>query len=177
MAKSETEAPTPSSTKGVEEIARSYFEAVAARDVEGMIAHWRPGGVGRIHGIEDLRPPDDYRRWFGGLFAAFPNLVFEVLSITTEDERAAVRWRARGEFNGTSAFEGLEPNGESIDVQGIDLLTIRDGLLDEIDAYTNSVQMMRQLGALPEAGSRQERAMMGALNLRTRVQKRLSRRP
>lgn len=162
MARTETE-------KVAAQVAREYFEAVANRDVEAMISHWRPGGTGHIHGLADLTPPADYRRWFGAFFAAFPDLRFEVLSITTEDEMAAVRWRATGTFSGSTRFEGLDPNGNSIDVQGIDLLTVRDGLIDQLHAYSNAVEMMRQLGALPEAGSAQERAMMGALNLRTRL--------
>lgn len=156
------------------QVAEAYFEAVARRSVEGMLELWNlDAGTGNIHGIADLKPPEDYRRWFGGFFSAFPDLAFEVLSITAEGEQAAVRWRATGTFNGTSQFEGLEPNGRTIDIQGIDLLTVREGKLVQLHAYSNSVELMRQLGALPDSGSPQERAMMGALNLRTRIASRL----
>ena len=33
-----------------EAVARSYFAAVAARDIEAMIEHWTPGGSGRFVG-------------------------------------------------------------------------------------------------------------------------------
>lgn len=161
---------TEKGTKTTAEVAREYFEAVARRDVEGMITLWRIGsGTGNIHGMAELRPPDDYRRWFGALFAAFPDMDFQVLSITTEDERAAVRWGAKGTFTGDVRFEGMLANGKTVEIQGIDLLTVNDGLIDSLEAYTNSVTMMRQLGALPDAGSGQEKAMLSALNLKTKA--------
>lgn len=163
-------ATTESKTKGTAEVARAYFGAVAERDVEGMIALWRTGsGLGHIHGMVELRPPEDYRRWFGAFFAAFPDLAFEVLSLTAEDDQAAVRWRASGAFTGSGMFEGMLPNGKAIEIEGIDLLTVHDGLIDELHAHTNAVVMLRQLGALPDAGSGQERAMMAALNLKTKI--------
>lgn len=158
------------------EVAKSYFEAVAARDPASMVEHWEPGQKGVIHGLVELELPDGHRSWFEGFFGAFPDLQFEVLSITSEGELAAVRWRAQGTFDGSSMFEGMEPNGKRIDLQGVDLLTVREGLIRDLHAYSNAVEMMRQLGALPEAGSGQEKAMLGALNARTKLTKRLRRR-
>lgn len=165
------------STKGTAEVARAYFAAVAERDVEGMIDLWRIGsGTGNIHGTATLRPPDDYRRWFGGLFTAFPDLRFDVLDLTCEGDKAAVRWSAKGSFTGPGKFEGLTANGKKVDLEGIDLLTIRDGLIDELHAYTNATVMMRQLGALPDSGSSQEKAMMATLNLKAKALAAISRR-
>lgn len=160
---------TTEKAETVAEIARSYFEAVAARDVEAMLAHWDPEGGGYIHGMVDIRVPDTYRGWFTDLFRAFPDLRFEVLDIVADQERAAVRWRASGTFTGPVRFEGMIANGEKVDTEGCDLLTIRDGKLVSNYAYSNATVMARQLGALPEAGSGQEKAMLGALNARTRL--------
>lgn len=160
---------TTEKAETVAEIARSYFEAVAARDVEAMLAHWDPEGGGYIHGMVDVRVPDTYRGWFTDLFRAFPDLRFEVLDIVADQERAAVRWRASGTFTGPVRFEGMIANGEKVDTEGCDLLTIRDGKLVSNYAYSNATVMARQLGALPEAGSGQEKAMLGALNAKTRL--------
>lgn len=134
-----------------------------------MMDHWTPGGQGHIHGIAELVAPDSYSAWFSGMFAAFPDFRFEVDSITADDERAAVHWTARGTFNGTGTFEGLIPNGASAEIRGIDLLHIRDGKLVELHAYMNAMETGRQLGAMPPRGSLAERAMFGALNLKTRA--------
>jgi SnoaL-like polyketide cyclase len=84
-------------------------------------------------------------------------------------EKAAVRWRARGSFTGPVRFEGLIPNGASVDVQGCDVLTIREGRIQRNDAYMNGAEMARQLGGLPPRGSLAERVATRSLNLKTRL--------
>jgi steroid delta-isomerase-like uncharacterized protein len=150
-------------------VARAYFEAVAARDLDAMVAPWQPGSPDVIHGVVEMTVPDDLRSWFGGLFAAFPDFRFEILDIVASGEKAAVRWHATGTFDGSGRFEGLDPNGASIDLEGCDVLTVRDGKIVRNDAYMNGAEMARQLGALPPAGSGPEKAMTAALNLKTRA--------
>lgn len=157
-------------------VARSYFEAVANRDVEAMMAHWEPGGVGELHGLVELRAPDTYSAWFSNLFRAFPDFRFEVLDLVAEGEKAVVRWRARGTFDGDVRFEGMDPTGASADLTGCDVLTVRDGKIHRNDAYLNGAQMAQQLGALPPQGSLPEKSMLAALNLKTRLLRRLRRR-
>jgi steroid delta-isomerase-like uncharacterized protein len=157
-------------------VARGYFEAVGRRDVEAMVAFWEPGTLDVIHGVAEMRVPEDLRAWFGALFTAFPDFQFEILDVLSTGEKAAVRWRATGTFDGTGRFEGLDPNGKRVDVEGCDVLTVQDGLIQHNDAYMNGTEMARQLGALPPAGSAAERTMSGALNLRTRLAKLVSER-
>jgi predicted ester cyclase len=149
--------------------ARGYFEAVGRRDLDAMTAFYEPGGTGEIHGLVELRVPDTYREWFGGLFRAFPDFHMEILDVMTTGDKAAVRWHATGRFDGEGRFEGLLPNGASVDVQGCDVLTIREGRIHRNDAYMNGAEMARQLGALPPAGSVAERSMTAAINARTRI--------
>jgi predicted ester cyclase len=156
-------------------IARAYFEAVAARDLDAMVGFWEPGGAGEIHGLVELTAPHTYRAWFGNLFAAMPDFRFEILDLVSEGEQAAVRWRATGTFNGGTRFEGMEPTGAKVDITGCDLVTIRDGKIQRNEAYLNGAQMAQQLGALPPAGSLAERAMIAALNLKTRLARALRR--
>ena len=60
---------------------------------------------------------------------------------------------------------------------GLDLLTFNeDGKLIDNQAYTNGMELARQLGAMPPAGSRAEKAMAGAFNLKTRIAKALKER-
>ena len=151
------------------EVARSYFEAVANRDVDAMESHYEPGGGGPIHGLVDLKVGENYREWFTNLFNAFPDWKFEVLNLVADDERAAVEWRATATFNGSAKFEGLDHNGAELDVQGCDMVTIKDGKIHRIDAYSSGTEIARQLGALPPAGSTAERGMTAALNLKTRA--------
>jgi steroid delta-isomerase-like uncharacterized protein len=155
-------------------VARAYFEAVAARDLEAMAACWEPGSLDVIHGIAEMRVPEDLRSWFGNLFAAFPDWRFEILDVIASGEKAAVRWHATGTFDGTGQFEGLVPNGKNVDVEGCDVLTVHNGLVVRNDAYTNGAEIARQLGALPPAGSPPEKALTAVLNLATRLRTQLA---
>jgi len=102
-----------------EAVARSYFGAAGAHDVEAMIDHWVPSGAGRFSGDRELTVPDGYRREFGQIFAAFPDFDFQVTDLYVSGEQATVRWRARGTFSGSS-FDGIEPNGARVDVEGVE---------------------------------------------------------
>jgi predicted ester cyclase len=159
------------------EVARSYFEAIGRKDLDAMEAHYKPGPVGRIHGMVELvtGPGGNYREWFSSIFAAFPDFNFELLDVIAEGDKAAVRYRLTGTFNGTARFEGMEPNGASVSVEGCDVVTVEEGLLVDNQAYLNGVEIGRQLGALPPEGSLPERGMTAALNLKTRVEKALRR--
>jgi steroid delta-isomerase-like uncharacterized protein len=163
---------SPAATKkaSAKQVATAYFEAIARRDVDAMMELWEPGGYGHMYGMAKLRAPEGYRQWFGeGLFRAFPDFVMEAVDIVAYGERAAVRWRATGTFTGPVKFEGLDATGAAVEIEGLDLLTIRDGLIRENRAYTNATEIARQIGAMPPAGSAAERAMLTAANLRTRA--------
>lgn len=170
---------TESQTQSAEEterIARGYFERVAARDPDGMMEFWVPGKGADIHGLVKLVAPDSYRAWFQNLFAAIPDMRFEVLEVIADEGKASVRWRAAGKFDGTAKLEGFDPNGADIEMTGVDVVTIEDGKLVDIQAYTNGMSLARQIGAMPPQGSAAERAMAGAFNLKTRAAKALARR-
>jgi predicted ester cyclase len=157
------------------EVARSYFEAVGRQDLDAMEAHYDPSGEGPIHGLVHLKQGDNYRPWFENLFRAFPDWKFEVLHLIANEEMAAVEWRASATFNGSAKFEGMDPNGAKLDVQGCDVVTVRDGRIVHLDAYSSGTEIARQLGALPPQGSAAERGMTAALNLKTRAVKALRR--
>ena len=153
-------------------VARTYFEAVAKRDLDAMVVPWEPGAPDVIHGVVEMRVPEDLRSWFGNLFAAFPDFTFEILEVMASGEKAAVRWHATGTFDGSARFEGLVPNGAKVDLEGCDVLTVREGRIVRNDAYMNGAEMARQLGALPPAGSAPEKALTAVLNLKTQLAQR-----
>jgi steroid delta-isomerase-like uncharacterized protein len=159
----------------VKHVARAYFEAVAARDLDAMMGFYELGGTGEIHGLVELVAPHSYRAWFANLFAAFPDFRFEILDVVAEGEKAAVRWRATGTFDGSTQFEGMDPTGARVDLSGCDMLTIRNGKIQRNEAYMNGAQMAQQLGALPPPGSFAEKATLAALNLKTRLARALRR--
>ncbi len=150
-------------------VARGYFEAVGRQDLDVMTAFYEPGGTGEIYGLVELQVPVSYRVWFGDLFAAFPDFELEIVEVVADGNKAVVRWSATGTFSGSARFEGLDPNGARVEIQGCDVLTIRDGRIQRNDAYMNAADLARQLGALPPAGSPIERLMTAAFNVKTHL--------
>jgi predicted ester cyclase len=149
------------------QVATRYFDAIGARDLDGMVACWAPGALDELYGMAELVAPDGIREWFGMVFDAFPDFSMEVTDIVAYGEKAAVQWRITGTFAGPGRFEGLAPTGESVELEGIDMLTVRDGLIHGNRAFTNAAEMGRQLGAMPPAGSFGEKAMVAGVNART----------
>jgi len=155
-------------------VAKSYFEALARRDVEAMVDHWRPGGREFIRGQVDTTAPDGVRAFFAELFAAVPDFDLQVHEIVVEKDRAAVRWRATGTFCGDAPFKGIEPNGARLELEGCDVLQISDGLIDANDAFSDSMAFARQVGMMPPEGSAAEVRMTGLFNRGSRVATRVA---
>ena len=150
-------------------VARTYFDAVAARDVDAMVDCWAEGGIDCLAPLNrDLRAPDEVRSFFNQTFTAMPDMRFEVLDLVAARNQAAVRWRATGTFCG-GPFEGIEPTGSRIELEGIDLLTVEDGKIQHNDAYYDSGQFARAVGILPPPDSKMEQRMAGVFNARTRL--------
>jgi steroid delta-isomerase-like uncharacterized protein len=152
------------------EVARRYFEALAAHDLDAAVGCWAPGAIDRFVGQQELIAPDGVRQYFSELFAAFPDFGFEILDLTTYRGRTAVRWRARGTFAGPGRFQGFTPNGARLDLEGCDMVTVADGKIQRNDAYVDSGEIARQLGFLPPIGSRGEARLTRFANLMTRIQ-------
>ncbi len=153
-----------SARRGPTTVVRAYFAALNRHDLDAAAALWEAGRTDRIIGIVEFRMPEGFMQWFGALLAAFPDIRFEVISVTAQKENAAVRYRVSGTFDGTGRFEGLTPNGRTVDLEGCDVFTVRDGLIVDNHAYLNAAEMARQLGALPPRDSVAERGMTAALN-------------
>jgi glyoxylase-like metal-dependent hydrolase (beta-lactamase superfamily II)/predicted ester cyclase len=151
------------------EVAKRYFDALSAHDLDAAVDCWEPGGVDRLVGQQELVAPDGTRAYFSDLFEAFPDFRFEVLDTTTYRNRTAVRWRAEATFAGPGSFQGFAPNGARIAIEGCDVVTVVDDKIHSLDAYLDSGEIARQLGFLPAAGSPAEARLAALANFRTRV--------
>lgn len=156
------------------DLARRYFEAIAARDLDAALGMWAPGGVERVVGQRELTAPDGVRAFLTELHGAFPDLVWAVLDVIGSDDadsrRAVVQWRATGTFAGPGTFQGFRANGAHLEMEGCDILAFSaEDKLERLDAYLDSGDVARQLGVLPPAGSRAESNLTKLANVRTRA--------
>ncbi|MGZ4307583.1 MAG: ester cyclase [Solirubrobacteraceae bacterium] len=152
-------------------VARRYFDALGAHDLDAALACWRPGSVDRLVGQQELVAPDGIRRYFSELFQAFPDFELEVIDEVAGGEKTAVRWRATGTFAGPGTFQGFAPNGAKISIEGCDVVTASSegDVIVRNDAYIDTGDIARQLGMLPAAGSPAEARLAKVANLRTRI--------
>ena len=152
-----------------EAVTRRYFEAIGAHDVQGAAAMWADGGREDVRGQGLFIGPEGVREFIGSLIEAIPDLRMEIVSTTTEDERCALHWRFSGTFAGPGSFNGIAPTGHRMEIEGVDVLTVRDGLIQSNDAFTDTMAVPRQIGMMPPLHSTAEQRMMGAFNVKTRV--------
>ena len=143
-------------------MARSYFEALDAHELDTAVAMWADGGRENVRGQMDVRAPEGVRTFIAELISALPDMRFEIVSTTTEEERCGVQWRLTGTFAGASGLSGVKPTGHPIMLEGLDLLIIRDGLIQANEAFTDTMSFPRQIGMMPPQGSAAEQRMMAA---------------
>jgi steroid delta-isomerase-like uncharacterized protein len=159
--------------KAVEEHARSYFDALARRDLAGMIERWREDGVVDLAPIGMFRGRDEIAGLFGELFAALPDFEIRITRLVAGERQAAVEWRAGGHFTG-SPFQGVEATGRPVELRGLDLMEIQDGKNVSITAYYDGMEFARQIGLMPPQDSGAERALKSAFNAATRLRSAVS---
>jgi hydroxyacylglutathione hydrolase len=156
-----------------EAVARRYFGAIDARDLDQAVSLWAEGGREYVRGQVDVLAPEGVRGFIGELIGAMPDLSMQVVSTTTEGERCGVQWRLTGTFAGPGHFGGIAPTGLPVELEGFDLLTVRGGLIQSNDAFTDSMSFARQIGMMPPQDSSAEKRMMQAFNAKTRLSTRL----
>lgn len=163
---------TRPASEGAGEVGRRYMAAFAAGDAVAMAAMWRPGGVDRIVGQAEVVAPGELLEFFTSFFAAFPDLRVNVVEETASETGYWVRWEGRGTFSGSAPYNGIEPNGASIETEGCDCLRIEDGLIVANTAYVDGATFARQIGMLPGEGSLAERVLRGSFNTLTTLRRR-----
>ncbi|HEX8105655.1 MAG TPA: nuclear transport factor 2 family protein [Solirubrobacteraceae bacterium] len=157
------------STDSAEAVVTRYFAALSARDLDAMAACWAPDGFEHIAGQADVTGPDGVRGYFGELFGAIPDFTLRVRQLVERDGRVAVLWSATGTFTGPGTYNGIAPTGSRLELEGVDMLEVRDGLIVRNDAFVDGMGFARQLGMLPPMGSKAEQRMTQAFNAKTRL--------
>jgi steroid delta-isomerase-like uncharacterized protein len=125
--------------------------------------------IGEIHGRAAVAG------WVATCQRAFPDYVFEEPEpglLSPDGSKAIVPWRMRGTNTGPLDPPGFAPTNRPMTMEGVDHWWFRDGLVARYRADYDLLGVMRQLGILPEKGSREEQAMVRLQRLRTRLRRR-----
>ena len=85
----------------------------------------------------DLPAPDGIRTYFTNLFARLPRLAVRGARARRERRARGGRWRVSATFAGPGRFQGVNPTGARVEIEGCDMLRVEDELIVENNAYTN----------------------------------------
>jgi steroid delta-isomerase-like uncharacterized protein len=111
-------------------------------------------------------------------WTGFPDLRFDASERphrSVEGDQVAWRWRMRGTMTGPLDPPGFAPTGRAMEVDGVDLWTLRDGRICRYRAFYDMNDVARRLGIAPPPGSRAERAMVALQRLQARGLRRRAR--
>jgi steroid delta-isomerase-like uncharacterized protein len=159
---------TSATTRTPAEVAHAAFDAVISKDPDGIVAVGAPGYVDDFVAVGEIRGHQAVRTFFSDLFAAFPDFEMTVERIVADETSAAVQWHAVGTFTG-GPFQGILPTGSRVEIRGVDVMEIADGLIQHNTIYYDGAAFARQIGMLPGRGSRPERGLTAAFNAKTRL--------
>jgi predicted ester cyclase len=128
-------------------VARQIVTAVDRHDLEALHPLYHNDlvedvpMVGRIEGIDRVL---DY---FVGMYRAMPDFALTGVQLAGSDTTVFIRWRMTGTFDG-AAWNGIEPNGASIDLCGMDCMTFVQGRLQHNFVAYDSYTFASQAGAI-----------------------------
>jgi steroid delta-isomerase-like uncharacterized protein len=99
-------------------------------------------------GLEPTK--EGVKEFFRMYIAAFPDLRMEAEDVLPSGDKVIARARGTGTHRGE--FMGMPATGRSIDVELIDIMRFgEDGLVQEHWGVFDTLKMMQQLGAIPQA--------------------------
>ncbi len=169
-----TETSTPSRTAATPlKVARAIFDAVSNKDLDAAFAFVADDTVDDFVAIGEVRGKPAIRRFFDELLAAFPNFEMAVDRIVGDRSTAMVQWHATGTFSG-GKFQGIEPTGKHVEIRGVDVMEITEGLVRHNTIYYDGASLARQIGMLPRRGSGTDKAILSVFNTVTRLRQRRS---
>ena len=127
-------------------VALKSMQALSDRDLDGVVADAVPDA--RFHGwAPEPLDQNGYKAFMSGLLAAFPDSRVVVDDVIAEGNKVAVRHRLQGTHQ--AEFQGVPATGRQVDVNGIVVFRIENGMIAEAWLNADIMGMMQQLGVVP----------------------------
>lgn len=135
------------------EIIRLIHEKLNQGDFASSLEDIAPDAAN--HGIKVGQ--EGYKMVWNDIYATFPDFTFKIDEIIAEGDKVVVRSKVSGTHLGTGELPlnggmlvGVEPTGKSFEVQHIHWYKLRDGKIVDHYACRDDLEMMQQLGLLPQ---------------------------
>jgi steroid delta-isomerase-like uncharacterized protein len=127
-------------------VAQQAMQALSDRDLDGIVARAIPGS--RFYGwAPEPLDPNGYKGFMSALLTAFPDSRFVVDDVIAEGDKVAVRHRLQGTHQ--AEFQGVPPTGKTVEVGGIVIFRLENGMIAEAWLNADIMGMMQQLGVVP----------------------------
>jgi steroid delta-isomerase-like uncharacterized protein len=126
------------------DVAYTYFDAWNRRDPAAIVATFTEGGTYSDPTVPTLAA-EAMIAYTSGLFAAFPNLSFEIVSAAqTSDQTVAAQWMMHG--TNTGPLAGSTPTGKTVALPGADFITFDGDKIRTVQGYFDQKAYLEQLG-------------------------------
>ena len=152
-----------------------FFDAYNRHDLDAVLAYctedvlWEDPTAGIVHGRQAVRSA------LGNVFRAFPDMKFPKDELdyfmSFDGTRAASSWRLTGTMKGPMDPPGYAPTGGTVDIKGVCLYVLEDGLIDHHTIIFDMIELGRQIDALPPAGSLMDKMAVRLQTLKARRKK------
>jgi steroid delta-isomerase-like uncharacterized protein len=126
------------------EVARAYIAAWNSRSPEAINETFIAGGTYTDPVTDGPLTGAAIGAFAGGLFLAFPDLTFDILSLEETNSAVTLEWLMRG--TNTGSLRGLPPTGASIAQPGVDVIRVNGEKVASVRGYFDSHTMLAQLG-------------------------------
>ena len=105
-----------------------------------------------LHGAPPGMPqgPDAIRSTVVAFRTAFPDLQIELEELVAEGDKLSARSVMRGTHDGV--LFGIPPTHKTVAVDGLTMVTVRDGRVQESWVKNDTLQLFQQLGVDPPKG-------------------------
>jgi steroid delta-isomerase-like uncharacterized protein len=163
-----------------EQYAREFAErwqvAWNSRDPEQVVALCTPDVLWEDPMTErPERGREAVKEYLRTVWRAFPDLRFtwpEGPYASFRGVKLALHWEVSGTMLGPMDPPGFAPTGRRIELEGVDLLQLQDGVVCAYQGFFDSQAVARQVGASPRRGSQAERVAVGAQRLLAAIERR-----
>ena len=166
-------ATAPPETATNADLIRWVFDVLNTHDIAPLKQYWTESTRERFPNAMCVGP-EQIGAYFEAAFAAVPDFRIEIIGLAAQDDDVFVQWRITGTHSG-APWQGIEPTGRSVELDGIDHFVVRDGKVDSNFVVFDQLQFARRIGMMPADGSTADGALKAAFNAKTRLLERIKR--
>ncbi len=123
------------------EIAKRYFSAVNETRLDDLAAVFAPAGVLHFPALEPLRGREAIRNFYAGVLEYYPERYDDVTQWFTSE---------KGNVAAYIHFEGKTATGNAVIFDAVDVFTIKDGQIEQLQIFYDSIKVQQMVGTLPK---------------------------